>query len=104
MIRKFSLILLLFAVTVLVSHAQQADSISLEADTIKFSESDAYIIFKGDSLFTINASLWPYSPDERAKSISERLEKLADQIVFVQDSFNISEVNNYSIISYKDNF
>lgn len=79
------------------------DSVITEEVQVETQEPSNFVVFKGDSLFTINANLGPYSPEERAQVISERLEQLVkDTRIISVDSFNISEVNNYSIISYKD--
>lgn len=102
MIRKIYLSLFLILSAIIVLNAQQVDSINSQKKLVSSPESVAYVVFHGDSLFTVNASLGPYKPADRAKSISDRLEKLANQIIFVRDSFNIAEVDNFSIISYKD--
>lgn len=83
--------------------AQTSDSASTEKTAPSAEDiPNAYVQFQGDSLFAITTNLGPYSPMERARSISERLERIAEEITFVQDSFSIAEVNNYSILSYKD--
>lgn len=102
MVRKIYVSLILLLISVLQINAQADDSLKLDKKSVNLSESPAFVFFHGDTLFTIYASLGPYKPADRAKSISNRLEKLADQIIFVRDSFNITEEDNFSIVSYKD--
>ncbi len=105
--RRLILTLLLLLVYVFVN--AQTDEIplkdSLKTENIQSNtaESTNYVVFNGDSLFAIHANLGPYSPKDRAKIISERLKQLEEENKNISiDSFQISEINNYSIISYKD--
>jgi len=99
---KRNLTTLVFCLSIYFATAQSTDSIISDvAEDLKI-ENVSYVIFEGDTLFTIYANLGPYTHAERARNISDRLNTLADDINFVQDSFSISEVNNYSIIAYKD--
>ena len=61
----------------------------------------AHVVFMGDSLFTINANFGPFTPEERVTLINEHLNRLANQITVVEDSFNIVDKHNYSLVSYK---
>ena len=61
-----------------------------------------FVIFEEDTLFSIYANLGPYSPKERANSISTRLTELVKQEKFGIDSFTVTEVNEFAIISYKN--
>jgi len=99
---KRNLTTLVFCLSIYFATSQSTDSIISDvAEDLKI-ENVSYVIFEGDTLFTINSNLGPYTHAERARNISDRLNTLADDINFVQDSFSISEVNNYSIIAYKD--
>ncbi|MCD4683302.1 MAG: mechanosensitive ion channel family protein [Bacteroidales bacterium] len=62
----------------------------------------AYVIFEDDTLFTLSENLGPFSPQERANAITERLDDLAENIIIVEDSFNIFETDESVLISYKD--
>jgi len=72
-----------------------------EEETIKQVIKPAHVVFMGDSLFTINANFGPFTPEERVTLINEHLNSLANQIMVVEDSFNIVEKHNYSLVSYK---
>lgn len=102
MFRKTFFLLFLIILSITTLTAQIVDSASTERTIPAEDIPTAYVKFQGDSLFAITTNLGPYSPTERARSISERLERIAEDITFVQDSFSIAEVNNYSILSYKD--
>jgi len=102
MIRGIYLSLILVLFSIIFSNAQTVDSLNFKKHSVSLPEASAYVVFHGDSLFTINANLGPYKTADRAKNISERLENLADQLIFVRDSFNISEVDNFTLIAYKD--
>jgi len=102
MIRRIYLSLIVVLFSIITLNAQTVDSLNFINQSVTLPGSSAYVVFYGDSLFTINANLGPYKTADRAKNISERLENLADQLIFVRDSFNISEVDNFTLIAYKD--
>jgi hypothetical protein len=56
----------------------------------------------GDSLFVIYEKVGPFTPDVRAKAISERLQGLEHEIIFTSDSFSIEESDFSSDILYND--
>lgn len=60
----------------------------------------AYVIFEYDTLFPIYSNLGPYSPKERAASVSDKLESLAKSESFHTDSFNLANINGLIIINY----
>jgi len=62
----------------------------------------AYVIFEDDTLFTISENLGPFSAQERANAITERLDGLAEDLILVEDSFNIIETDESTLINYKD--
>ncbi len=67
-------------------------------------EQASYVVLGDDSLFQINLHLGPYSTEERAAVISGRIQKLvANEKKIVTDSFKISDINNFSVIVYKNN-
>lgn len=81
--------------------AQTIDSLPSQSLTyIQKNKQQHYIVFQNDSLFSVSENLGPFSPDERAQLITSRLEELVGNHKINADSFFISEVNNYSIISY----
>lgn len=100
--RKCRLLIILLLFQFSYSYAQQTDTITIQQIKSTTDYQAEYVVYEGDSLFTINASLGPYSPVERADNVSDRLTTLADEINFVQDSFQVAEVRDFSIISYKD--
>ncbi|MDX8340088.1 mechanosensitive ion channel family protein [Draconibacterium sp. IB214405] len=63
----------------------------------------AYVVFNNDTLFPIYANLGPFTPAERAAIILERFDLVVTEFRVDEQLFNITEKNNYSIISY-DNF
>ena len=102
MFRKSSFIVFVIVIALQSLLAQQPDTTNTNVGESNVNETSAYVVFDGDSLFKVTANLGPYTPEERARNISERLIKLSDELNVVQDSFNITEANNYSIIAYKD--
>ena len=62
----------------------------------------AYVIFEDDTLFILTENLGPFSPQERANAITERLDDLAEDLIIVEDSFNIVKTDESTLINYKD--
>jgi len=60
-----------------------------------------YVIFKDDTLFTIKTNLGPFTPQERAESVSKRLKKLSKELISVEDSFSVYTVEGLTLINYK---
>ena len=96
----FFICVFLFFPVVLFSQVHDSlpppDNISIQ------NASPAYVVFDVDTLFKLTSNFGAYTPAERARSINKRLEFIAENIIHVQDSFNIVELTNYSVISYKD--
>lgn len=67
-----------------------------------FNQDKVYVTLEGDTLFEIGENLGSFSPTERADAIADRLDDLVRNISEVQDSFNITEDNGLSLISYKE--
>ncbi|RLD55175.1 MAG: hypothetical protein DRJ05_13390, partial [Bacteroidetes bacterium] len=65
-------------------------------------DNTAYVIFENDTLFTLSESLGAFSAQERADAITSRLDKLAEDIIIVEDSFNIVKTDESFLINYKD--
>ncbi|WP_297096483.1 mechanosensitive ion channel family protein [uncultured Draconibacterium sp.] len=60
----------------------------------------AYVVFNKDTLFPVYANLGPYTPAERAATITERMEMVMDNFQVDETLFEVTEKNNYSIIYY----
>ncbi|HYQ56421.1 MAG TPA: hypothetical protein VEP89_03660, partial [Draconibacterium sp.] len=83
------------------SQTEVADSIPNSPTNINSQKTEvAYVVFNNDTLFPVYANLGPYTPAERAASITERLEMVMDEFQVDETLFEITEKNNYSIISY----
>lgn len=93
------LFLILFVTYTIFGQVNSTDSSKVVGTTNNVAT--AYVVFEGDTLFSLHAHLGPYSPDERARSIEKRLNDIARELIVVEDSFSVSEVKNYSLISYK---
>jgi small-conductance mechanosensitive channel len=103
----FSTLFLVHFAFIPVLFSQQSDTIKIDSTATLIVQNEqnlstSHVTYKGDSLFEIRANLGPYSPQERAKIISKRLETLSEEGNINVDSFNVSDINNYSIISYKN--
>ncbi len=61
----------------------------------------AYVILKADTLFTIKTNLGPFTPQDRAEAVSEKLKKLSKELTMVEDSFSVYNVEGLTLISYK---
>ena len=71
-----------------------------KADTVP--DNIAYVIFQEDTLFTLSEQLGPFSSQERADAIITRLDAIAgNNLVIVEDSFNIIETDASTLINYK---
>ncbi|WP_319503012.1 mechanosensitive ion channel family protein [uncultured Draconibacterium sp.] len=83
------------------SQTERSDSIPNSAANKNLQKAEvAYVVFKSDTLFPVYANLGPYTPAERAATISERLEMIMTDNQIDENLFAITEKNNYSIISY----
>jgi small-conductance mechanosensitive channel len=79
------------------------DSIkTLQNPTVQPVSERGYVVFRGDTLFFLTANLGPYLPVERAEEAKRRLNKLADELLLVEDSINVVESDNFSTIRYND--
>ncbi len=93
-------ILIIFILITCFSFGQKIDSNAQEkTDSLKY-KNIAYVIFEYDTLFPVYSNLGPYSPKERAASIIDKLELLANNQTFNTDSFNLTEIHNLTIINY----
>lgn len=102
MLRNFNFLLSFLLLIPIVLHSQVVDSSAPPTNINSKNASEAFVIFNGDTLFSITASFGSYTPADRAKTINERLEAIADEIYYVEDSFNIVELTNYSVVRYKE--
>jgi hypothetical protein len=62
-----------------------------------------YVKLNGDTLFSVQASLGPYSASVRAEVLSEHLKDLKKKEKILIDSFYLSTIDGYSVIFYKRN-
>lgn len=100
--RKGLLTFILLILTYSLTFAQ--DSTTVDTNKIdSVARNIAFVIFEDDTLFTLSENLGPFSPQERANAITSRLDDLADNIIIVEDSFNIIETDESTLINYKDN-
>jgi small-conductance mechanosensitive channel len=100
--RKGLLTFILLILTYALTFAQDSTTVNTnKVDSV--SRNIAFVIFEDDTLFTLSENLGPFSPQERANAITDRLDDLADNIIIVEDSFNIIETDESTLINYKDN-
>ena len=76
--------------------AQESDSSST------ISKDVYYVKLKGDTLFTITENLGPFSAEARALSVGERLKILSKNDRIKIDSFIVSYIDGYAVVSYED--
>jgi small-conductance mechanosensitive channel len=60
-----------------------------------------HVKLNGDTLFSVQASLGPYSASVRAEVLSEHLKNLKKKEKILIDSFYLSTIDGYSVIVYK---
>jgi len=60
------------------------------------------VIFYGEEVFSINNSLGPYSPDERARVLVDRLKKVSEIPVFLPEEIKVNNNGKNPIVMYKD--
>jgi|SRR5579863_819881 len=74
----------------------------LKVDSLKTIFSGSPVVLSDDTLFYVYAKIGSYSPEERAHAISERINKLADDYYFNEDSLTIVISELSYDINYKD--
>lgn len=99
----FLLILAPFLFLLTETYAQNTDTTEInQQDSTNIQHfKPAYVIFHGDTLFALYASFGPFTAEERAVMTMDHLNNLAQHITEVQDSFQIVNKYDYSLISYK---
>ncbi|MEQ8192218.1 MAG: mechanosensitive ion channel family protein [Candidatus Eremiobacterota bacterium] len=60
------------------------------------------VMFYGEEVFSINNSLGPYSPDERARVLEDRLKKVSELPVFLPEEIKVNNNGKNPTIVYKD--
>ncbi len=96
------LIIVLVQFLFIKAYSQFSDSLrTAETENSIFKYEPAYVVFQGDTLFSISANFGPFTPTERAAVIMDHLNSLANEITVVEDSFNVVEKYNYSLVFYK---
>ncbi|MEN8202545.1 MAG: mechanosensitive ion channel family protein, partial [Bacteroidota bacterium] len=79
------------------------DSSLAEPDKVSSVPLEVYYVMLGkDTLWEVKERMGPYTPRERAKTLSERLDLIKKEEGIHVDSFSISELENFSVVSYKD--
>lgn len=62
-----------------------------------------YVKFNRDTLFPVQVSMGPFSARERAEALSNRLNEIKKKDRIYVDSFSVTIIENYTILSYRDN-
>ena len=90
-------------VTLFSLDAQSIDAeVGIHSDSASFQGVEKhYVKLNGDTLFSVQASLGPYTASERAEVFSERLKDLKKKEKIHIDSFYLSTIDGYSVIFYK---
>lgn len=97
-----SLTIILVQFLFIETYSQDSDSVrTTEIENTMLKYEPTYVVFQGDTLFSVNANFGPFTPAERAAVIMDHLNSLANEITIVEDSFNIVEKYNYSLVFYK---
>lgn len=60
------------------------------------------VVFYGEEVFSINNSLGPYSPEERARILGDRLKKVSEIHVFLPEEIKVNNKGQNLAIMYKD--
>ncbi len=82
--------------------AQNAENTEPAPSDTLANDQGAFVVFENDTLFTLSESIGAFSAQERADAIASRLDELAEDIIVVEDSFNIVESGGFTLINYKD--
>jgi len=64
--------------------------------------SQAEVLFNGKALFKIKTPILSFSPEQRAKAISERIESLAKDPLLRLDELKVMEIEEFAVIGYAD--
>lgn len=83
------------------SNAQAQDSISQDTVAAVKQNAGAYVNFDGKALFELYQGLPPYSVEERAMIIEQRLIKLVGKGELTLDSFYLSSTDNMFTLNYQ---
>lgn len=111
--KSISGLLLILLLNICISHAQpraiahKADSISaakhrLYTDSLRKNVKGFPVEAFHDTLFHIYTRLGSFTAEIRAKAVSKRIEKLADDYSFSTDSLKVTQEDETSDIAYKD--
>lgn len=68
----------------------------------KSEKKEVPVTFNGEELFSINTALGPYSPEERAGIILDRLEKVSEDRIFKPEDIKVEQKNTNPCVIYKD--
>jgi small-conductance mechanosensitive channel len=84
--------------------AQTGDSVPTTRPDTAVSALDEvhYVKFNRDTIFPVHASLGPYSARERADALSSRLNEIRKKDRIYVDSFSVTIIENYTILSYRN--
>ena len=100
--KKFgTLVLFFFLLSVSLSFAQDTVTNAVNKSDTAVSNI-AYVVFDGDTLFSLSEYQGAFSPQERVDAIVHRLEEIVDNNINIVDSLRVEDVNNASLIFYED--
>lgn len=97
----FNLIILIFILILPCQIFAQQDEV-LSRPTSLPQVSQAEVRFDGNVLFEIKAGIASFSPEQRAKAISERIESLAKDPLLLLDQLKVIETEEGAVIGYAD--
>jgi len=80
--------------------AKEAEPLSKTDQLSRLSEEE--VRFDGNVLFEIKTPIASFSPAQRAKAITERIEALSKDPLFRLDELRVTEVEEFAVIGYAD--
>ncbi len=99
---KIHAIFILTLIIANISVSQNNNTINATSENTSILEETGYVIFREDTLFTLSENIGPFSPQDRANAITSRLDGLANNIIMIEDSFNIVNTSKNAFIKYKE--
>lgn len=75
--------------------------IKRQVDSLRSNTAGAPVVFKSDTLLYIFAKVGPFSPSERAKSITTKLKKIADE-TYSSENFHLFHAEETSDLFYNE--
>ncbi len=90
-----------FIVSVNLSFSQDSTHSTTNSTKEESINPKGYVVFEGDTLFRLKTGLGPFTVEDRANAIEDKLDDISGEFEFSADSITVFEHGNLSLIQYK---